>query len=168
MAISSHDPAARAVAESSSLSQTTGLTLARKLAVTEALGQVEKERDELASRLAQARQDSEAAARLAEGKAGPFEVRLARDPSRIAHLYLYRADGRLVAYLIDVSEQKQIELQLAQAQKMQAMGQLAGGVAHDFNNIVQVILGFADIILLGMPETDTHRQDVLEIKSACE
>ncbi len=67
---------------------------------------------------------TEAETRLAEGKAGPFEVRLARDPTRIAHLYLYRADGRRwVAYLIDVSEQKQMELQLAQAQKMQAIGQ---------------------------------------------
>ena len=43
-------------------------------------------------------------------------MRLSRDPTRIAHLYLYRAEGRLVAYMIDVSEQKQIELQLAQAQ----------------------------------------------------
>ncbi|HEY3697436.1 MAG TPA: hybrid sensor histidine kinase/response regulator, partial [Phenylobacterium sp.] len=46
------------------------------------------------------------------GAAAPVEVRLAYDPSRIAHLYLSKSDGRWVAYLVDVSEQKQIELQL--------------------------------------------------------
>lgn len=55
--------------------------------------------------------------------------------SQISHLYLARTDGRVVAYLVDVTEQKQIELQLAQSMKMQAIGQMAAGIAHDFNNL---------------------------------
>ncbi|MGE5501214.1 MAG: cell cycle histidine kinase CckA [Ignavibacteriales bacterium] len=99
-----------------------------------------------------------------EGASGPFEVRLAHDPTRIAHLYLARTDHRLVAYLVDVSEQKQIELQLAQSQKMQAIGQLAGGVAHDFNNLLTAIQLRLDELLHRHPVGDPSYEGLNEIR----
>ncbi len=108
----------------------------------------------------------DAALRVAEARHGhaPLEVRLAHDPSRIAHLYLSQSPGRWVAYLVDVSEQKQIELQLSQSQKMQAIGQLAGGVAHDFNNLLTAILMQLDVLAPRHPVGDPSYEGLNEIK----
>ena len=100
----------------------------------------------------------------AEGRSGPIEVRLAHDPSRIAHLYLARVEDRLTAYLVDVTEQKQIELQLAQSQKMQAIGQLAAGIAHDFNNLLTAIQLRLDELLERHPLGDPSYGDLSSIK----
>ena len=64
----------------------------------------------------------------------------------------------------DITATKRLEGQIAQAQKMDALGRLAGGVAHDFNNIVQVILGFSDLVLMDMSAEHPHRPDLEEIK----
>ncbi len=69
-----------------------------------------------------------------------------------------------VAHFIDVTEQKNLEVQFAQAQKMQAMGQLAGGVAHDFNNLLTAMIGFCDLLLQRHSAGDPSFADIMQIK----
>ncbi len=68
----------------------------------------------------------------------------------------------------DVTERRQLEDQLRQAGKMEAVGQLAGGVAHDFNNILTAILGYADLLAADLPAADQRREDVEEIRKAAQ
>jgi two-component system cell cycle sensor histidine kinase/response regulator CckA len=68
----------------------------------------------------------------------------------------------------DVTEQRRLEEQLRQAQKLEVIGQLAGGVAHDFNNILTAILGFCELLLLELGPSGVGRTDVFEIKTAGE
>ena len=107
---------------------------------------------------------AEASVRIADRRHGPVEVRLAHAPERIAHLYLTRGGDGFVAYLIDVSEQKQVELELAQSQKIQAIGQLAGGVAHDFNNLLTAIQLRLDELLHRHPVGDPSYEGLNEIR----
>lgn len=71
-----------------------------------------------------------------------------------------KPDGALVLYE-DVTERKSIEQRLHQAQKMEAVGQLAGGIAHDFNNLLMVILGYSSA-LEGRPDIGTEAQAKLK------
>jgi PAS domain S-box-containing protein len=75
----------------------------------------------------------------------------------------------------NITERKQAEKerhilqeQLAQAQKMESVGRLAGGVAHDFNNILVPIIGYSELLLSDMPTDDPNHENVMEIHRAAE
>jgi two-component system cell cycle sensor histidine kinase/response regulator CckA len=69
-----------------------------------------------------------------------------------------------LVHAVDTTEQKNLEMQFAQAQKMQAMGQLAGGVAHDFNNLLTAMIGFCDLLLQRHGAGDPSFADIMQIK----
>ena len=69
----------------------------------------------------------------------------------------------LVAVLNDATELKTLEMQFVQSQKMQAIGQLAGGVAHDFNNLLTAISGHCDLLLLRHDKGDMDYSDLVQI-----
>jgi two-component system cell cycle sensor histidine kinase/response regulator CckA len=70
----------------------------------------------------------------------------------------------LMLYFIDATEQKRLEMQFAHSQKMQAIGQLAGGVAHDFNNLLTAMIGFCDLLLQRHKPGDQSFADIMQIK----
>lgn len=69
-----------------------------------------------------------------------------------------------ILYALDTTDFRKVEEQLAQSQKMNAVGQLAGGVAHDFNNVLQAIIGYSDLLLANHRPTDPSFQDIMQIK----
>ncbi len=90
-------------------------------------------------------------------------------PSWLSISTLTDAHGRVtqrIGIFSDTSEQLHLEEQLRHAQKMDAIGQFAGGVAHDFNNILMVIIGYCDILKLSMEDDNPLRIDVDQISIA--
>jgi len=129
----------------------------------------EEDRDSISAKLQAA----------ADGRADrdPVEVRLRRPSDKTMVLFLGRLDaaagtpapgfepaGGLTLHFIDVTDRKNLEVQFAQSQKMQAVGQLAGGVAHDFNNLLTAMIGFCDLLLLRSPPGDPSFVDIMQIK----
>ncbi len=74
------------------------------------------------------------------------------------------SDERVIIYVLETTEQRKLEEQFAQGQKMQAVGQLAGGVAHDFNNVLTAIIGFSDLLLANHRPSDPSFPDIMNIK----
>ena len=73
-----------------------------------------------------------------------------------------------MSFMEDITGHRQMQDQLRHSQKLEAVGQLAGGVAHDLNNILQVINGYATLIQLTMPAQDSSRNPIGEILKAAE
>jgi PAS domain S-box-containing protein len=69
---------------------------------------------------------------------------------------------------VDITERKKLEEQLLQAQKMEAVGQLAGGIAHDFNNLLTAIIGYGNLLQMDMSKNDPLRADVDQILTAAQ
>jgi PAS domain S-box-containing protein len=81
------------------------------------------------------------------------------------------AEGRVIYYAVniqDLTERRRAEEQVRQAQKMEAVGRLAGGVAHDFNNMMMIIMGFSDFLLTNLEQGDPRWADADEIRKAAE
>jgi two-component system cell cycle sensor histidine kinase/response regulator CckA len=106
--------------------------------------------------------------RIARGQVAerkPMDIALGED-GVTASLYLSRVEGtsEIIAQIIDTTEQKNLEQRFAHSQKMQAVGQLAGGVAHDFNNLLTAMIGFCDLLLMRHPAGDQSFADIMQIK----
>ena len=102
--------------------------------------------------------------------AQPVEVRFAAGGLGQLHaLPIKAADGtidRVALHVIDMTSLKSLEMQFLQAQKMQAVGKLAGGVAHDFNNILTAMNGYADLLLLRHKAGDPSFSDIMQIRNS--
>ena len=114
---------------------------------------------------------ADAVRRNARGPAmsGDLAVRLTHQPSEPVALTIAGlrglGDAAVLLLLKDNSEEAKLKRQVAQATKMQVVGQLAGGVAHDFNNILTAIIGHCDLMLMRHTPGDSDYDDIQQIKS---
>ena len=114
---------------------------------------------------------SDAIRRFAQGSAntGDIAIRLRELPDEPVSLSLAGVRGlgeaAVLLGLTDTTEETRLKRQVAQATKMQAVGQLAGGVAHDFNNVLTAILGTCDLMLLRHTPGDSDYDDIQQIRA---
>ncbi|HTG37699.1 hybrid sensor histidine kinase/response regulator, partial [Sphingomonas sp.] len=101
--------------------------------------------------------------------AADMQVRLAVRPDEPVSLTLAGArglgDAAVILCLKESGEEGQLKRQVAQATKMQAVGQLAGGVAHDFNNILTAIIGHCDLMLMRHSPGDSDYDDIQQVRA---
>jgi two-component system, cell cycle sensor histidine kinase and response regulator CckA len=114
---------------------------------------------------------SESIRRYARGQSmsGDIAVRLKDQPDEVIALSIAGVrglgDASVLIGLKDNSEETKLKRQVAQATKMESVGQLAGGVAHDFNNILTAIIGYCDLMMLRHQPGDSDYDDIQQIKN---
>jgi two-component system cell cycle sensor histidine kinase/response regulator CckA len=102
--------------------------------------------------------------RLRQAMNDPVEVTLATNPPIAVHVHLARnGEGRALAYISNVSQQRELETRLAQSEKMREIGELAAGVAHDFNNLLTVVMQTCSYLLRRHPVGDADYPLLKEI-----
>jgi signal transduction histidine kinase/ActR/RegA family two-component response regulator len=84
------------------------------------------------------------------------------------HEIQYGGRTAALAVVMDITSRRQLEEQLSQARKMEAIGMLTGGVAHDFNNLLTIITGYSQLILAKAPKGDASRHSAEQIVKAAE
>ena len=100
----------------------------------------------------------------------PVDAALSIEGDHAVRLYISASEAsagspeQVNVYALDMTDQRKLEAQFAQSQKMQAVGQLAGGVAHDFNNLLTAIIGFSDLLLLKHKPGDPSFNELMQIK----
>lgn len=118
--------------------------------------------------------DRELYKKLLEGKQGPYKVekRYIRKDGGVVwgrlNVSLVRSMEEKPQYTIhmveDITEWKRLETEFLQSQKMETVGRLAGGIAHDLNNLFTVLSGYSQLSLIGLKEDDPLRENLQEIK----
>ena len=106
-----------------------------------------------------------------QGEVPPQSMTLALPNGQTLIVYSYisimHPEGHepvIMLHMIDQTEQKNLEMRFSHSQKMQAVGQLAGGVAHDFNNLLTAMIGFCDLLLMRHPAGEPSFADIMQIK----
>ncbi|NLI81225.1 MAG: PAS domain S-box protein [Deltaproteobacteria bacterium] len=72
----------------------------------------------------------------------------------------------VLCFMRDITSQRFLEAQLLQAQKLDAVGTLAGGIAHDFNNLLQAVQGYAEVLLMDVPDGKPGHNELMQIRRA--
>lgn len=97
----------------------------------------------------------------------PREITLTTKPNYVAIVNIIKnsySSNRILCFMTDITELKNLELQFYHSQKMQAIGQLAGGIAHDFNNIMTTVLGVCDLLLIKHTPADQSFVGIKQIQ----
>ncbi len=112
------------------------------------------------------------AAAQGRGEIAPVDATLAGENERFARFYVTavgeqeRDPEAAIIYALETTEQRALENRLVQQQKMNSIGQLAGGMAHDFNNMLNAILLATDFLLNAHKPTDPSFKDIMEIRQS--
>jgi len=117
-------------------------------------------------------EDAFAAAAGGKGVIPPVDAALAGDGERFGRFYVTpveeaeRDQEAAIVYTLETTAQRELENRLVQQQKMESIGQLAGGMAHDFNNMLNAIILATDFLLNAHKPTDPSFKDIIEIKQS--